>query len=176
MVRLAHLRDQDFELQLPAQPPPTCTYLGQPKDDGNFGHASVQWSFPKGGLLRTKVAFEWRAQRGEHTVVTRVDPPLDYEAVKKSQQVAIPDRFVTAKRLVDIFECICGKSLAKLGKHKPPHTLISCRLLGAPQRWAVGQEDVRALGMANGESVEHLMIAHVQGDVYVCCADGLIVS
>ena len=130
MVRLARLRDRDFELQLPAQPPPTCTYLGQPKDDGNFAHASAEWSFPERGLLRTKVAFEWRVQRGSHTIATRVDPPPDYDVVKKSQQVAIPDRFVTAKRLLDSFDRICGRSLAKLGKCKPPHTLISCQLLG----------------------------------------------
>ena len=84
MVRLAYLRDQDFELQLPPQPSPTCTYLGQPKANGNFAHASAEWTFPKRGLLRTKVAFEWRAQRGNHTIATQVDPPMHYEAVKLS--------------------------------------------------------------------------------------------
>ena len=171
MVRLAYLRDQDFELQLPAQHPPTCLYLGQPKDDGRFAHASVEWSFPPRGLLRTKVAFEWRAQRGKQTIVLPAGAPPDFEAVKKSQQVAIPDRLLTAKRLVDIFERICGKSLAKLSKRKPPHTLVSCRLLGAPKGWAVEQEDVRFLGMADGGSVEHLIIARIKDDVYVCCTD-----
>ena len=171
MVRLAYLRDRDFELQLPAQPPPTCTYLGQPKDDGNFTHASAEWSVPKRALLRTKVAFEWRAQRGDNTISTQVHPPPDFKSVKNSQQVPIPERFLTAKRLIDIFERICSKSLAKLGKRKPPHTLISCQLLGAPKERTVGQEDIRVLGMGNGESVEHLMIARIKDDVYVCCTD-----
>ena len=91
--------------------------------------------------------------------------------MKKSQQVAIPDHFVTAKRLMNIFESICCKSLSKLGKCKPPHTLISCQLLGAPKEWAVAREDVRVLGTDNGESLEHLIIARIRDDVYVCCAD-----
>ena len=171
MVFEARLRVSDFELQLPTQPPPSCTYLGQPNEDGGFAHASAEWSYPERGLLRTKVAFEWRAQRGSHLIVSRVEPPPNYGAVKKSQQVAIPDHFVTAKRLMDIFESICCKSLSKLGKCKPPHTLISCQLLGAPKAWAVAREDVRVLGMDNGESLEHLIIARIRDDVYVCCAD-----
>ena len=104
-------------------------------------------------------------------IATQVDPPPDYEVVKKAQQVAIPDRFVTAKRLLEVFDRICGKSLAKLGRRRPPHTLISCQLLGAPKQWAVGRADIRAIAMDNGASLEHLVLAHVKDDVYVCCSD-----
>ena len=171
MVREARVRVSDFELQLPAQPPPTCTYLGQPNEDGGFAHASAEWSYPERGLLRTKVAFEWRAQRGSHAIVTRVEPPPNYGAVKKSQQVAIPDRFVTAKRLLDVFDRICAKSLAKLGKRKPPCTLISCQLLGSPKHWEAGPGDFRTIVIGDGSSIEHLALAHVKDEVYVCCYD-----
>ena len=171
MVRLARLRDQHFELPLPAQAPPTCTYLGQPKGDGHFAHASIEWSFPERGLLRTKVAFEWRVQRGDRTISSRVDPPPRYDVVRGTQQVAIPERFLTAKRLLDVFDGICGKSLAKLGKRRPPHTLIACQLLGVPKAWTVGRGDIRTLSIDNGGALEHLVLAHIKGDVFVCCSD-----
>ena len=122
-------------------------------------------------LLRAKVAFEWRMQRDSHTIVTRVEPPPDYEVVKKSQLVAIPDRFVTAKRLLDVFDRICAKSLAKLGKRKPPCTLVSCQLLGSPKQWEAGREDFRMISTGDGRSMEHLILAHVKDEAYVCCSD-----
>ena len=35
----------------------------------------------------------------------------------------------------------------------------------------VEKEDVRAIIAESGEPVEHLMIARIKDDVYVCCAD-----
>ena len=91
--------------------------------------------------------------------------------MKKSQLVAIPDRFVTAKRLLDVFDRICAKSLAKLGKRKPPCTLVSCQLLGSPKQWEAGREDFRMISTGDGRSMEHLILAHVKDEAYVCCSD-----
>ena len=107
MLRFTAFRDGHIELQLPEQKQLSCVYLGQPKDDGGFAHASLDWAVPERGACRTKVSFEWHAQRGEQTLVARTDPPLRYDTLAKSQEVGIPEHFHMARKLL-----VCVQTLS----------------------------------------------------------------
>ena len=163
---------RDFELEVPAQSCPTCTYLGQPQDDGTFAHASAEWSVSfKGGLDAVQVAFDWRVNIGDHTVVVRTDPPLNYGKVKQRGEVHLPEHFATAAQLLDVFDGICDRSLTRFGKYRPPCTMVACRLLGQPKQWVFDPADIRPLVTKDGALVDHLLVAHVKESVYVCCSD-----
>ena len=55
LLKFTSVRDGYAETQLPARQVLKCVYLGQPKDDGSFAHASLDWSSPEKGIIRTKV-------------------------------------------------------------------------------------------------------------------------
>jgi len=167
LLRFSSVRDGYAEVQLPAQQRLRCVYLGQPEDDGGgFAHASLDWSSSEWRISRTKVSYEWRVQRGERPIITRTVLPLRYDAFK------IPEHYLLAKKLLEVFEGICHRSLTRLGKYRPPCTVVTCRLLGSPKHGAVGPEDLRTFRQDDGTTAEHLMAAHVKGDLYVCCANG----
>ena len=67
LLRFTRFRAGYSEEELPPEQPLRCVYLGQPKGDGHFAHASFDWTSPERGTDRTKVSFEWRKQRGGST-------------------------------------------------------------------------------------------------------------
>ena len=171
LLRFTAFEEGHVELQLPEQKPLKCVYLGQPKEDGNFAHASLDWAAPERGIKRTNVSFEWHAQRGDQTLVARTDPPLRFGTLEKSQQIGAPEHFLMAKKLLDVFEGICHRSLARLGKHKPPCTIAACRLLGSPKRASIDPGDIHTLSRGDGTVAEHLLTGHIKAHEYVCCTE-----
>ena len=171
LLRLTAFQDGHVEIQLPGQKPLECAYLGQPKDDGSFAHPSLDWIAPERGARQTKVSFEWRAQRGEQTLVARTDPPLIFDTVEKSTLVEFPEHFRMAKKLLDVFDGVCHRSLARLGKYRPPCTVVACKLLGTPKCASVDPGDVHMLKCDDGSVAEHLLTAHIKEHRYVCCAE-----
>ena len=155
-----------LDVQLPAQKPLSCVYIGQPKgdkDNGNFAHAALEWSSP-GGAPETGIVFEWQVQRGDRWVVAQTDPPLRYGGIKRNIRVPLPEHFTVSKELLNVFEEICHRSLAKLArKYRPPCTIIACRLLGSPKHETVGPQDMCVLAQDDGLAVEHLLTAPCEG-------------
>ena len=173
LLRHSPLHGGYAETQLPAQHPIECVYLGQPKVDGSYAHASIEWTRP-GGARDTGLVFEWRAPRGDDDpVATRTCPPMRYDGVRQSKRVPIPEHFTLAKDMLCVFENVCQRSLARLAReYTPPCTVVSCRLLGVPKHeTTVGQGDFRTFFEEDGRAVEHLLVSQVKGDVYVCCSD-----
>ena len=76
-----------------------------------------------------------------------------------------------AKKLLDVFDDVCQKSLSRLGKYRPPCTIVACQLLGSPKCESVGHGDVHLLLCEDGSVAEHLITAHIKEHRYVCCAD-----
>ena len=90
--------------------------------------------------------------------------------MKASTSIELPEHFRTAKKLLDVFEGVCQRSLARLGKYRPPCTVVACKLLGSPKRGSVDPGDVHALRCEDGSVTEHLLTAHIKEHKYVCCA------
>ena len=172
LLRHSSLRRGYAETQLPAQHPIECVYLGQPKVDGSYAHASIEWTSP-GGARDTGLVFEWLARRGDDDpVAARTCQTTRYGCVRQSKRVPIPEQFTLAKDMLCVFEDVCQRSLARLARDcTPPCTVVSCRLLGVPKHDAVGQGDFRTFFEEDGRAVEHLLVSQVKGDVYVCCSD-----
>ena len=172
LLRHSSLRGGYAETQLPAQHPIECVYLGQPKADGSYAHASIEWTSP-GGARDTGLVFEWRARRGDDDpVAARTCQTMRYDCVRQSKRVPIPEQFTSAKDMLCVFEDVCQRSQARVARDcTPPCTVVSCRLLGVPKHDTVGQGDFRTFFEEDGRAVEHLLVSQVKGDVYVCCSD-----
>ena len=150
LLRFTAFQCGHVEHQLPEQKPLECVYLGQPKGDDSFAHASLDWTAPESGPRWTKVSFEWRVQRGDQSIVARTDPPLNYDTVERSTLIELPEHFRMSKKLLDVFGGVCQRSLARLGKYRPPCTIVACKLLGSPKRAPVEPGDVHTLRCEDG--------------------------
>ena len=83
-------------------------------------------------------------QRGERPILARTDLPLRYDALK------IPEHYLMTKKTLEVFEGIRHRSLTRLGKYRPPCTVVACRLLGSPKHGAAGPEDLRTFRQDDG--------------------------